>query len=162
MSMRSSETAPSSTLKPRKQVAALPVIFDRDDVLQVMLITSRETKRLVIPKGWRMRGRKDHRAAAIEARQEAGLVGRIHRKPVGSYSYWKRHSDRFDFCLVEVFLLEVTHRVADWREKGEREAAWYQADQAAALVDEPGLAAIIRDLPARLAQKRRRASKDSR
>lgn len=40
-----------------------------------------------------MKGHKDHEAAAIEAEQEAGLVGRIHKKPIGTYTYWKRRAD---------------------------------------------------------------------
>ena len=64
-------------IKIRKQVAAVPVTRDDEGRLMVMLITSRETRRLIVPKGWAMKGRKDHRAAAIEAREEAGLIGRV-------------------------------------------------------------------------------------
>jgi 8-oxo-dGTP pyrophosphatase MutT (NUDIX family) len=37
-----------------------------------------------------MKGRSDPEAAAQEAREEAGLEGKISRKSIGSYSYWKR------------------------------------------------------------------------
>lgn len=141
-------------LKLRKQVAALPVMYDSDGTLRVLLITSRETKRLIIPKGWPMKGRKDHRAAAIEARQEAGLIGRVHRKSVASYTYWKRRPNGFEYCRVKVFILEVLSQLVDWREKGQRRGAWLLVDDAAELVDDPGLAAIIRDLPDVMARKR--------
>jgi hypothetical protein len=50
-----------------------------------MLVASRETKRCVAPNGWRMKGRQDHDAAQIEALQEAGVVGRIRKRPIGFY-----------------------------------------------------------------------------
>jgi 8-oxo-dGTP pyrophosphatase MutT (NUDIX family) len=80
----------------RRQVAALPFRYTASGSLEVLIITSRETR----PKGWPMKGRADPEAAAIEAREEAGLEGNIHRKPIGKYSYWKRLADQF--LLVEV------------------------------------------------------------
>jgi 8-oxo-dGTP pyrophosphatase MutT (NUDIX family) len=76
--------------KPKKQVAALPVATAEDGSLRVLVITSRETRRFIVPKGWPIKGVKDHRAAEIEAREEAGLIGRAHKKPIGSYLAWKR------------------------------------------------------------------------
>ena len=132
--------------KIRKQVAALPVRLDAAGQPRVLLITSRETKRFIVPKGWPMKGRKDYRAAAIEAQQEAGVIGRVHKKPVGSYLYWKRRAESFDLCRVKVFILEVQHQLPAWREQDERETAWLLFEDAASLVDEPGLVTIIREL----------------
>ena len=80
---------PNAHRKPRKQAAALPVRVDDEGRVHVLLITSRETQRFIIPKGWPMKGRKDHQAAAIEAQQEAGIIGRIQKNrsaatPTGS------------------------------------------------------------------------------
>lgn len=136
-----------TTSKPRKQVAALPIRFDGEGRLRVLLITSRETQRFIIPKGWPMKGRKDHQAAAIEAQQEAGIIGRVHKKPIGAFTYWKRRDDHFDLCRVKVYPLEFRHQLPDWREKGQRRGAWLLVDEAADLVDEPGLIEIIRHLP---------------
>ena len=107
--------------KPRKQVAALVIRRDPTEGLRVMLVTSRGTKRYVAPKGWRMKGRQDHDAAQIEAMQEAGVVGKIRKKPIGFYEYWKRLSDHFELCRVKVFLLEVERQLADWKERGQRQ-----------------------------------------
>jgi len=137
-------------LKPRRQVAALAVRSDEAGRIRVLLMTSRQTKRPVAPKGWPMKNLPDHRAAEIEARQEAGVVGRVHRKPIGEYEYWKRLSDHFELCRVKVFLLEVERQLADWKERGQRQIAWFDPDEAADLVDDPGMSAIIRDLPERL------------
>lgn len=142
--------------KPRKQVAALPIRFDGEGRLRVLLVTSRETQRFIIPKGWPMKGCKDHRAAAIEAREEAGVIGRVHKKPVGSYNYWKRRDNHFDLCRVKVFPLEFQRQLPDWREKSQRRGAWLLADEAADLVDDPGLIEIIRNLPRTRALKGKR------
>jgi 8-oxo-dGTP pyrophosphatase MutT (NUDIX family) len=104
-----------------------------------------------------MKGKKDHHAAAIEAREEAGLIGRVHQKPIGSYAYWKRRADRFEYVKVKVFVLEVRRQLIDWREKGQRRGVWLPIDDAAELVSEPGLVTIIDDLSATLATPTARA-----
>ena len=69
----------------RKQVAALP--FRKENgATKILLVTSRETRRLVIPKGWPWPGVKDYKAAAEEAREEAGILGKIGKKPLGTYT----------------------------------------------------------------------------
>lgn len=137
-------TKPKS--KARKQVAALPVRLDGEGRTRVLLITSRETQRFIVPKGWPMKGHKDYRAAAIEAQEEAGIIGRVGKKPIGSYTYWKRRADHFELCRVRVFLLDVERQLPAWREKGQRQGAWFLVEDAANLVDEAGLVAILRGL----------------
>ena len=82
----------------RTQVAALPIRVDENGKLLTLLVTSRETKRWVLPKGWPMKGRKRWQAAAQEALEEAGIVGRPRKKRAGKYTYFKRQSDHFDIC----------------------------------------------------------------
>jgi 8-oxo-dGTP pyrophosphatase MutT (NUDIX family) len=131
---------------PRAQVAALPVFTDEFGERWVLLITSRETKRWIIPKGWPMRGRKDFNAAAQEALEEAGIIGQVGKEPVGRYAYWKRQTDFIELCEVDVYRLDVTGQLETWREKGQRETAWFRVDEAAIKVDEPGLRDMIRRL----------------
>jgi 8-oxo-dGTP pyrophosphatase MutT (NUDIX family) len=114
-----------------------------------MLMTSRQTKRLVVPKGWPMKDRADQSAAEMEAMQEAGVVGRVHKTPIGSYNL-KRLADHFVFCRVKVFLLEFERQLTTWKERDQREIEGCEIDAAADLVDEPGTSAIIRDLPKRI------------
>lgn len=130
----------------RRQVAALPMRREEDGSSAVLLLTSRQTRRWVIPKGWPMRGLKDHEAAAVEAREEAGVVGRVRSKSLGTYSYFKRTPSRFDLVEVSVYRLDVTRQLKKWREKGQRELRWVPAGLAADLVDEPQLAALLRRL----------------
>jgi 8-oxo-dGTP pyrophosphatase MutT (NUDIX family) len=55
------------------QVGALPIMIAEDGDERVLLLTSRETRSWVIPKGWPMKGRKPWEAAAQEARRSRRL-----------------------------------------------------------------------------------------
>ena len=127
------------------QVAALPV-KGKPGRYRVLLVTSRETRRWIIPKGWPMKGRKDHEAAAREALEEAGVTGRVRKHPVGAYTYEKRLSDGAENVSVMVYLLEVGKETRNWPEKDQRQREWVSASEAAERVNEPGLSAIIRRL----------------
>lgn len=127
----------------RKQYAALP-LAEKDGQPAVMLVTSRETRRWVIPKGWAEAGLKPHALAAKEAYEEAGLVGKIGHRPVGTFRYGKRlGSGRSVTCEVEVFPLTVERELDDWPEKNERERCWFTPAEAALLVEEVALASLL-------------------
>ena len=128
------------------QVAALPLRLDEDGIERVLLLTSRETRRWIIPKGWPMKGRKPCEAAAREALEEAGLIGRPSKKPIGTFSYFKRRAAHFDICRVDVYLLKVEKQLKNWLEKDQREVRWCLLHEAADLVQEPGLSALFRRL----------------
>jgi 8-oxo-dGTP pyrophosphatase MutT (NUDIX family) len=132
---------------PRRiQYAALP--WRRNNsTTEVMLVTSRGTGRWIIPKGWPMKGKAPHAAAAREALEEAGVVGQIGKEPIGSFSH-KKLLKRGDavVCEVQVFPLEVTRQRDSWPEKGKRKFQWLSPSEAAKTVSEPLLGAIIRDL----------------
>ena len=109
-----------------------------------LLLTSRETRRWVIPKGWPMKGRKPFEVASREAYEEAGLIGRIvGKRPLGNFHYEKRLAKKAIICEVWVFLFRVERQLDDWPEKGNREGKWFDAKEAATLVEEGGLAEII-------------------
>ena len=130
--------------KPRPQIGALPFRFD-DGQLRVMLITSRESRRWVIPKGWPMRGLKPHRAAEREAYEEAGLKGHIGKVAVGVYAYEKRLANGLAVpCEVSVFPLQVTSQRKRWPEMGQRDGRWLSPGEAAELVQEEGLQHLLR------------------
>lgn len=132
--------------EPLEQIAAMPIRRTGDGSLEIMLVTSRTTRRWIVPKGWPIKGLKDPEAAAREAMEEAGVVGRIGRKPAGRYAYWKRFSDHFALCTVKIYLLEVENQLPVWAEQGERHCQWFKPEDAADLVDEPELSTAIRKL----------------
>lgn len=140
------------------QFGALPVRL-RGGRPVVMLVTSRDTGRWVIPKGWPMPGRSRQQAAATEAFEEAGLRGRIIGRSIGGYSYWKQYRNRRMLCTVDVFLMRVDEELARWPEKRQRLRHWFTPEEAATLVEEQVLAEIIRSVPSHVPGGRSAARK---
>jgi len=127
----------------RRQVAALPWRRGPDGV-EILLVTSRETRRWVTPKGGRMPGKTDAQAAAQEALEEAGVEGVIGDSPLGAFRYLKvlrRRAARW--CVVSLFPLRVEVEHAAWKEQAERERRWMSREDAAASVLEPQLREMI-------------------
>ncbi len=141
-----------------EQVAALPYRWSAAGELEILVMTSRETQRVIIPKGWPMKNRKDWKSAQIEARQEVGVVGEIGRKRLGQYRYWKRLEAQFVLCKVSVFPLAVTRQLDDWPERHERAHKWLTAEDAALLVDEPDLGTLILEFSKAQHERRRQIS----
>jgi 8-oxo-dGTP pyrophosphatase MutT (NUDIX family) len=128
--------------KPWAQYGALP--YRLSPRTEVLLITSRETGRWVIPKGWAMTSKTRREAAAQEALEEAGVSGKIAREPLGTYDYMKfLKSGQGLPCRVTVFSLEVTQEHERWPEKAQRATRWFSWPEASAAVQEPGLASLI-------------------
>lgn len=125
------------------QVAALPIRRDTDGTCRVLLVTSRETQRWIIPKGWPQPRQEDHAAAAQEALEEAGVLGTANAESIGSYEYQKRRRRGAVAVRVTVYLLAVTEELADWPERQQRERAWFTPAEAADKVDEPELRDLL-------------------
>jgi 8-oxo-dGTP pyrophosphatase MutT (NUDIX family) len=129
----------------RVQYGALPYRVGNRHRAEFMLVTSRETRRWIIPKGWPKKGKSPHRSAAREAFEEAGVVGSVGRRPVGSFSYEKRMKNGASVeCEVRVFPLEVKRQKQEWPEKQQRRVKWLSASKAAEKVKDPTLSAIIK------------------
>lgn len=127
-----------------KQFAALPYRIGEDGILEVMLITSRETRRWVVPKGWPEKGKKPRQLVKIEAMEEAGVVGIVGRKPIGTYHYSKAMPDgETRLLVVDVYPLSVSCELENWAEANERTRRWFHLDQASIAVSDGGLALII-------------------
>jgi 8-oxo-dGTP pyrophosphatase MutT (NUDIX family) len=121
------------------QYAALP-FTRRNGRMAVMLVTSRETRRWVIPKGWPINKLSPSSAAALEAFEEAGIIGKIEQTPHCTFQYRKKLSPKKTvLCTVHAFLLEVTEELAEWPEQEVRERCWFTPEEAAKLVSEPDL-----------------------
>jgi 8-oxo-dGTP pyrophosphatase MutT (NUDIX family) len=136
-------------VKPLKavgiQYAALPYRITGRRV-EIMLITSRTTRRWVIPKGWPMKGLKPQDAAAAEAAEEAGLIGEVEDRSIGSYRYLKLlKSDQEIAVQVILFPFRVAGQVETWKEQGQREFRWFRYQRAASRVAEPGFQRLIRE-----------------
>lgn len=134
----------------RTQFAALCYRRSKDGGLEILLLTSRDTGRWVIPKGWPMGSKPAHQVAATEALEEAGMKGIIEHDPLGTFSYGKAMPEGLVLpCEVQVHALEVTGAVKDFKEKGMRKLEWVAPAEAEARVAEPGLKRLIRDFAKR-------------
>ncbi|WP_353618316.1 NUDIX hydrolase [Roseomonas genomospecies 6] len=132
-----------SNRTPATQYAALPFRL-RNGRPEVLLVTSRETRRWIIPKGWAEEGVKPSAMAAREAYEEAGVRGTVDHRPFGNFRYMKRLSaNKSVLCAVTVFLLEVDEVLDDWPEKGQRERRWLTPSQAALAVGESALVEML-------------------
>ncbi len=126
---------------PRQQYAALCYrVKKKTNELEVLLMTSRDTGRWVIPKGWPMSGKCSYEVAAREAFEEAGVRGTAEMEAIGSYSYPKMMKDGLKVtCQVQVYVLEVYELAKNFKEKGERTIEWVSCDEAVKRVQEPEL-----------------------
>ena len=128
-----------------RQYGALPYRIDKKG-LQILLVTSRDTGRWVVPKGNPMRFRKAHQAAAQEAFEEAGVEGEIAETAIGSFRYRKRRRLLADTdAEVRVFPLRVEKQLDEWPEAHQRRRQWFTREEAAQAVAEPDLQQLIRD-----------------
>lgn len=132
------------TQSPLQQIAAL-CWRKHKGAVEVLLVTSRETRRWVIPKGWPMAGLADFNAARREAFEEAGVEGRMRRQPLGTFFYEKRGKKNIFPVTVTVYALEVQKKNKSWPEMKERERTWFSTHDAVLRVAEPGLKTILRD-----------------
>jgi hypothetical protein len=132
----------------RRQVAALPWRAPTSGALEILLVSSRETRRWVIPKGWPMKGKPTTRPPPRKPMRKPGLTAASSTAD-RRIPYLKRlKSGAARAVTVDVYPLEVTGEHATWPEKGQRTLQWMSPVEAALAVQEPEL----RDLIARFAR----------
>ncbi|MFS8049225.1 NUDIX hydrolase [Rhizobium sp. BR 314] len=151
MSIEKSKHCKTAKLLPtEKQYAALcfRYVAGSEDPVQLLLITSRDTGRWVVPKGWGDAESKPCETAQREAWEEAGVVGRVRKKPFGYYTHTEKLSDEHSvMVVVQVHLLHVLDVKGDFPEKGQRTLRWFSPTAAASAVLEPDLKYLIGRLP---------------
>ena len=132
-----------------RQSAVLPCRRRGGD-LEVLIVTSRKGTRWVLPKGIVEPGMTPPASAAKEAREEAGIEGRIMARSLGRYTYKKWGGT----CDVEVFPMAVMTELEDWPERGFRRRAWVSLEAAGARLDPDKLRKILRRLPEAIEEDR--------
>ena len=145
MAITSSKKASKSGRLIRTQYGARPYRFTKSGSLQLLLVTSRQTKRWIIPKGWPIKGLKPAPSAAREAYEEAGIEGLVGKKAIGTYIYGKQAEDdgKTVLCEVTVFTLLVRRQRKTWPEDHERERRWLAPAKALSLIEEDDLRKLI-------------------
>ncbi|QQM31056.1 NUDIX hydrolase [Martelella lutilitoris] len=140
----------------RVQIAAL-CHREGVDGPQVLLITSRTTRRWIIPKGWPVTGTDGAGTALQEAWEEAGVkpADRDHRW-LGRYRYKKIVGGELPVTTdVHVYAVRVETLLDSFPEMDERKRAWMTPEDAARAVQEPELKTILKDFPKRIGAARR-------
>lgn len=127
----------------RLQIAALCYRIN-DGRLEVMLVTTRSSRRWIIPKGWPALHRKGHRTATNEAYEEAGVVGKVDRKMFASFKSYKGHSNGWKVrTKVLVYLIAVEKQKDSFPEAGQRDVRWLAIEEAIQKADESGLKTVL-------------------
>jgi 8-oxo-dGTP pyrophosphatase MutT (NUDIX family) len=111
----------------RRQAAVIPYRV-RGECVEVALVTTSKGKGWIVPKGFVDAGERPRDAAIREADEEAGLLGKVPRKPVGRYL----HVSDYGRCRVDVYLMRVTKVRERWLEDKLRERRWMRLPDAAA------------------------------
>jgi 8-oxo-dGTP pyrophosphatase MutT (NUDIX family) len=94
-----------------------------------------------------MKGKKPRQAAAIEAWEEAGVKGKVDKKPFGHFTYLKDLDDGKRLpCIVHVHVLEVSSVDEKFRETGQRRREWMTCSEASRRVREPELKGLFLNL----------------
>src|SRR5271169_3937553 len=129
----------------RVQYGVLPYRFTETNSLEVLLVTTRQTRRWIIPKGWPIKGLKPPKSAAREAYEEAGVRGTVGAKSIGGFSYEKRPEENSGAvpCEVRVFPIFVKRQLDTWPEAHEREARWFEPGKALSAIKDEGLRKLI-------------------
>jgi 8-oxo-dGTP pyrophosphatase MutT (NUDIX family) len=155
--MKPAKKRPARQLTLLQQLAAVPEKLFTGAFRQqyAALVTSRTSGRWIIPRGWPMKRKKPHQAAAIEAWEEAGVRGRVKKNAVGRYTYLKM-LDNGDVvpCMVDVFQIEVTEAETSFKERGERLLEWVRPDEAARRVRDIELKSLLVDFRPKGKKKR--------
>lgn len=115
------------------------------DKTEVLMITSRDRGRWVIPKGWPMDGKTPAECALIEAWEEAGVRGKVAGGCLGFFSYTKEIAPKDRrLCVAMVYPIKVKSLEDRFPEARERRRKWMRPKKAAARVEEPDLAELLR------------------
>jgi 8-oxo-dGTP pyrophosphatase MutT (NUDIX family) len=120
------------------------------------MVTSRRSKRWIIPKGWPIKGLRPAKSAAREAFEEAGVRGKVGAKSVGLFKYNKLLDENGIevSCEVKVFPLLVTRQSETWPELEQRFVQWVEPSKAVSLMREPKLKKLVATFAKRVAARK--------
>ncbi len=118
-----------------------------DGEIEIMLITNSSRSAWLVPKGHVEPHLSAPASALKEAYEEAGVIGMVDPRPIGSFEYVKRAAVR----IVHVYPMSVASVLPTWPEM-DRRRRWVPAEQAVDLV---GYARLDRCIEALILELRR-------
>ncbi|MEM7523814.1 MAG: NUDIX hydrolase [Pseudomonadota bacterium] len=130
---------------PKRRQAAALCWRPATDGVEVLLVTTKRTRRWTPPKGGVMKGEDAADAAVREAWEEAGVVGEAAPDAIGAYDYLKLLKDgrRWERRTVDVFAVKVGEMAEDYPEEGQRSHCWVAPADAGGMVHERMLRQIV-------------------
>ncbi|WP_170404319.1 NUDIX hydrolase [Ruegeria arenilitoris] len=142
------EVARPIFLRPRRVQFAALCTRETEIGPEVLLITSRDTGRWIIPKGWPIDGKDGAETALQEAWEEAGVrAPGPAKEPIGQFTYDKILKDGTALqVLTSVYRIDVQDLLDDFPEAGARKRVWVSPATAAERVNEPELRDILLQL----------------
>ncbi|MBD2205271.1 NUDIX hydrolase [Calothrix sp. FACHB-1219] len=129
--------------KVSKQSGVIPYRV-QDGKIEVLLITSRDRRKWVMPKGDIPNGMSPPDSAAKEAWEEAGVIGTVSDRKIGTYKYRKRGKN----YRVNMYLLPVEILCEDYPEAGHRQRQWVDISHAMNWIEITSLKRILKEFPA--------------
>lgn len=130
-----------------QQYGVLPWRIGRQGNLRILLITDRDGRDWGVPKGSPAQGRVPFMSAALDAFEEAGVIGDIDPRPLTDYGYSRLADDGSRLaCRVTLFAMRVRGTLLQWKERNERQRRWFDAREAADRLANIELAGFIRQL----------------
>ncbi|WP_340108798.1 NUDIX hydrolase [Pikeienuella sp. HZG-20] len=144
-SLKGRLTRARAALRPSRKRQAGALCWRRaGDGIEILLITTRRTGRWIVPKGGRMRDKTASESAAIEAWEEAGVIGAVAEEPIGAFETLKFRDDgTWARLAVDLFPLEVERLEESFPEKGQRVVRWWPQKDAAGQVRERQLRRLL-------------------
>ena len=124
----------SNPCKYFQQSGAVPVLDGK-----VVLVTTRNSGRWIVPKGFVEPDMTPHESAAKEALEEAGVVGSVGDEELGSYSYAKWGG----ICIVQVYPLVVEKVLGEWEDMHVRKRTIVAPADAVDMIRNKELARIV-------------------
>lgn len=130
-----------------RQYGVLPWRIGRHGDLRILLITDRDGHGWGVPKGWPVEGRVPFMSAALDAFEEAGIIGDIDPRPLTGYGYARLADDGSRLaCRVTLFAMRVRGTLLHWKERDERQRRWFGVSEAADRLANIELAGFVRQL----------------
>lgn len=137
----------SESVHSHQQYGVLPWRIGRQGDLRILLITDRDRHGWGVPKGTPAEGRVPFMSAALDAYEEAGIIGDIDPRPLTDYSYLRLEDNGTQLrCNVTLFAMRVRGTLLHWREQSERERRWFAVADAADRLANVELATFVRQL----------------
>ncbi len=115
----------------------------RDGDLWLLLVQSKTLKRWIFPKGNLEPGMSPHQSASFEAFEEAGVLGTIESRSLGSYSYRKQPERGGELCRVRLYPMAITQVLDFYPERNARIREWMTVEQALDLITEEKLKSLL-------------------